>query len=248
MGAFDEQAGNYRRWRAGITESAAPLSRLIATKYAALAGIGDFQDLPIDADALRKMFEAGIEPFDRDEFERYQGAAKATFSFYDMTQGERQASSALYSYWDPETITDGDRHYQRVTGSSAGYYRPDRLPDLNKNTVDLTVNAYIPDLGLCSYVSMYQGGRQLKASVGYKLPHQYEELWFVRNLKPDGSDTGGNDFMLSHEWKGIRNGRRSYFMTGIFLSIDFDARSVEVKGNQFWRALYEADPAASDEA
>jgi len=243
--ALDGQTSNYTRWRAAVRKCAAPLGRAIASNFAALAGIGDFEDLSIDADRLRRIFEAEIGQFDRDEFERYKGPAKGTFKFYDLTRKQQSGSSTLHSYWEPKTKIAGERYYQRVTASALRYYGPDDLPDLTENVVDLTVNAYRRDTGLCSYVSMYQGGRQLKTSFGYKLPNPYEELWFVRNLNSDGSNSEGNDFMLSHEWKGMRAGREFYFMTGIFLNIDFENCVVSIQGDQFWRAVYEEDVAAT---
>jgi hypothetical protein len=238
---LDRHIPDYQRWRADFKQCSRAISHAVVSKYNELAKYGDFADLPIDVDKLKEIFEGSIKPFDEETFERYQGPAKGTFKFYDIATGKEAGSSVLYSYWDRKSFISGERHYKQITGSEQGYFEPDKIPDPGENKVDLLANSYHPATGVTSYISMYQHGRQLRTSFAYKLPHQHEVLWFVKDLFKDGKEVHDNIFMASHEWKGMLNGKMCYLMVGIFFDIDPDECKVEVSGNQFWRALYEED-------
>src|SRR5712671_1393641 len=241
---LDKRIPVYQHWRRDFKRCSRAISRAVVDKYNELARYGDFSDLPMDADKLKDIFEAGPKPFDPESFERYQGPAKGTFKFYDIQSGQEAGSSVLYSFWDRKTLLSGERHYKQITGSELGYFEPDKIPDPAENKVDLLANSYHPATGVTSFISMYQHGRQVRTSFAYKLPHPHEVLWFVKDLFKDGKEVRDNVFMASHEWKGMLNGKMSYLMVGIFFEIDPDECTVEVSGKQFWRALYEEESAS----
>jgi hypothetical protein len=241
---LDEHTEDYKRWRAGFRKCAGVLSKAIAAKYAELLNVGDFPGLEIDADKLKEIFEGEIKPFDPDTFNRYGGPAKGTFKFYDFKTHQETGGSVLYSYWDYKVLTSGERYYKQISGSDLGYFEPDKTPDLNEKKVDIITNSYRHDVGMCSFVDIYQHGRQLRTSFAYRLPHQHEVLWLVKDLYKDGKDIQDNIFMTSHEWKGTWGGKTAYFMVGIFFNIDLETCSIELDGNQFWRAFYEEEPSS----
>ena len=242
---LDEYTETYKRWRIGMRECSRQVSHAVASKYNSLLSAGDFPGLPMDAESLKNILEAEIGPFDAETFERYGGRAKGTFKIYNVHTLRQEASSVLYSYWDRKTLMDGERHYKQITGSDSGYYEPDRIPPVSENKVDLLTNSYRRDVGVCSYIRIYQHRPQERTSFAYKMPHPHEVLWFVKDLSIDNKPVHDSILMASHEWKGIRNGRTYYFMVGIFFDINFSTCEVKVAGDQFWRALYEEDSTQS---
>lgn len=238
---LDEKIPTHKRWRAGVTECSRQLSTAIAQKYNSLLDAGDFPGLRIDGESLKTIFEGTIKPFDAETFERYHGPATGVFKYYDIHNRKELGSSVLYSFWDRKTLMDGVRHYKQITGSDTGYYEPDRIPPVEENKVDLLANSYHPETGVVSFISIYQHGRQERTSFAYKMPHDHEVLWFVKDLSIDDKPLRDNVFMLSHEWKGPCNGKTCYFMVGIFFDINFATCDIRVSSDQFWRALYTED-------
>lgn len=240
---LDENTENYKRWRAGVRECSRQISHAIAHKYNSLLDVGDFPGKAIDAESLKGIFEAEIKPFDAETFERYGGPAKGVFKFYNIHTLKEEGSSTLYSYWDRKTLMDGERHYKQITGSDSRYYEPDKIPPVEQNKVDLLANSYRSDVGVVSYIEIYQHRPQTRTSFAYKLPHPHEVFWFVKDLSIDHKSIHDNILMASHEWKGLQNGKMCYFMVGIFFDINFATCEVKVAGDQFWRAFYQEDPA-----
>ncbi len=175
---------------------------------------------------------AGLQP----------GAQLATERY--LLAGRRELGTfTLLSFWDRENfrLADG-RIGKRITGSFAGYVDPRSLPPLEGATVDPILNSWHPDVGVTSWVEVYQGRRMTRAAVAYKLPHPHEILWFVKDLVVDGKPVQDDVFMASHEWKGTVDGKDRYFMVGLFLELDAVHCAVRLSGDTFWRALYDEEP------
>ena len=77
------------------------------------------------------------------------------------------------------------------------------------------------------------------APVYRAMPQVHEVLWFVKDVSLRGKPVENNMWMLSHEWKGEKNGRTFYYMVGFFADINFETGAIALSSNRFWRALYE---------
>lgn len=241
---LDEYTDKYVEWRQGFRRCAPQLSSFVANLYNSRRDVGDFPGLAIDADSLRDIFASPVKPFDEDAFNRYGGSAKGEFKFYEFSTGREVESSVLYSYWDRGVFEANGRRAKKITGSFIDYFRPDGLPPREEKKVDILVNSYRPDVGLVSWVEIYQRVPQQRTSFAYKLPHRHEILWFVRDVSLGGQLIRNNVFMASHEWKGTVGDKVYYYMVGIFLEIDFDSCTARVHGDRYWRALYVEESAA----
>lgn len=229
----------YLKWRRGFRKCSEQLSTTFADQFNSHLGVGEFPGLEIDGKELKAIFERDIKPFDSDTFERYKGQAKGTFRTYELGTHKEIAVADLYSHWRPETLLVNGRHAKKVLGSFAGYFDPHDLPDLSENKVDIIFNSYRPDVGLTSWVEIYQNQRQQRTSFAYKLPHRHEILWFVKDVSLGGQSLVNNNiYMASHEWKGHHQGKVAYFMVAFFYDIDFNSCTVELSGDHYWRALY----------
>lgn len=238
----EERTQTYRRWREGFQRCSRTIADAIAGKYNSLLDMGDFPGLRIDADNLAAIFARGAGPFDPVAFDRYLGRAAGRFRTYELETLREIDSSVLYSAWGRENLRFRDgRIAKRISGSFARYYDPTDLPDLSDGKVDIIFNSHRPDVGLTSWVEIYQGHRQQRTSFAYKLPGAHEILWFVKDVSMHGQPIHNNVFMASHEWKGTLRGRTCYFMVGIFFDIDLDACTIRLSGDRFWRALYEEE-------
>lgn len=241
---LDEYTDKYVEWRQGFRKCAPQLSAFVANLYNSRLDVGDFPGLAIDEASLRDIFAGPIKPFDPETFNRYGGSAKGDFKIYEFSTGREIESSILYSYWDRGVFDVNGRKAKKITGSFIDYFRPDGLPPRGEKKVDILVNSYRPDVGLVSWVEIYQRVPQQRTSFAYKLPHKHEILWFVRDVSLGGQPVRDNVFMASHEWKGTAGDKVYYYMVGIFLEIDFDSCTARVHGDRYWRALYvEESPA-----
>lgn len=239
---LDEHSGQHRLWRAAFRRHSRSFGSAIADAYNRVLDIGDIPGRPIDPSRLQSIFASTVGPFDRTTFERYQGKAKGTFRTFELVSGRIVGSSDLYSVWDPKTIRQDGRYFKRITGSEHGFYPPNRLPDLGEARVDLLVNSYREDVGVTSWVSMYQHGRQERTSIAYKLPGRDEVLWIVKDISRDGRPIENDIFMASHEWKQVSEDRVAYPMVGIFFEVDMASGRIMIWGDQFWKALYVEEP------
>jgi hypothetical protein len=238
----EEYTQTYRRWREGFQRCSRTIADAIAETYNSLLDMGDFPGLRIDAGTLAAIFARGAGPFDPVAFDRYLGRAAGTFRTYELGTRREMDSSVLYSAWGRENLRFRDgRIGKKILGSFARYYDPNDLPDLSDGKVDIIFNSHRPDVGLTSWVEIYQGHRQQRTSFAYKLPGVHEILWFVKDVSMHGQPIHNNVFMASHEWKGTLRGKTCYFMVGIFFDIDFDACTIQLSGDRFWRALYEEE-------
>ncbi|HZG50515.1 MAG TPA: WD40 repeat domain-containing protein [Pyrinomonadaceae bacterium] len=228
----------YLKWRRGFRKCSQELSTTFADMFNRHLGVGDFPGLEIDPQALKGIFEHDIKPFDSDTFERYRGQAKGTFRTYELGTNREVAVADLYSHWRPETMRVNGRNAKKISGSFSGYFDPHNLPDLSEGKVDIIFNSYRGDVGLTSWVEIYQHQRQQRTSFAYKLPHRHEILWLVKDVSLGGQPIDNNVFMASHEWKGHHQGRTAYFMVAFFYDIDFDSCTARLSGDHYWRALY----------
>jgi hypothetical protein len=234
-------APRYIEWRNDIRRHASAIARFAADWYEQHLDVGDFPGLHIDGDNLAKIFARPIGPFDPQTFNRYGGPAKGEFRQYDLRSKREleDQKDTLYSVWSPHnTVADG-RVIKQITGSFRQYFYPSHLPPLENGLVDITLNSYRDDLGVTSWVEIFQRRRQQRTSLAYVLPHPHEVLWFVKDWSFDGKLVNNKSWMLSHEWKGYYRDRTCYFMVGFFVDIDFDTGDITLSGDRFWRALYE---------
>ena len=232
---------NYLRWREDFKKCKKELSRFIAALFNRHLSVGKFPGLKIDEKALEENFGQIKKKFDLETFNRYAGKAKGHFHTYEYGTNEELNVNTLYSYWQPETFQVNGRNAKKISGSFAGYFNPHNLPDLHNGEVDIILNSFSEDVGLTSWVEIYQKRRQQRTSFAYKLPNPHEILWFVKDISFDGIPADDNVFMASHEWKGKENGKTFYYMVAFFLEIDFRNCEVKTHGNQYWRALYEEE-------
>lgn len=239
---LDEYTDKYIEWRQGFRRCAPQLSAFVSNLYNSRLDVGEFPGLAIDGDSLRDIFAGPIKPFDPETFNRYGGSAKGNFRIYEFSTGREIESSVLYSHWDRKVFDVNGRKAKKITGSFIDYFRPDGLPPREEKKVDLLINSYRPDVGLVSWVEIYQRVPQQRTSFAYKLPHRHEILWFVRDVSLGGQSINNNVFMASHEWKGTTGDKVYYYMVGIFLEIDLDSCSARVFGDRYWRALYVEEP------
>lgn len=238
----EEHTETYRGWRQGFQRCSRTIADTVAETYNGLLDFSDFPGLRIDADVLAAIFARGAGPFDPVSFDRYLGRARGSFRTYELGTRRELDSSVLYSAWGRNNLRFPDgRIAKKISGSFSGYFDPTALPDLSEGKVDIILNSHRPDVGLTSWVEIYQGHRQQRASFAYKLPDPHEILWFVKDVSMHGQPIQDNVFMASHEWKGTLRGRTCYFMVGIFFAIDFDACTIRLTGDRFWRALYEEE-------
>jgi hypothetical protein len=238
----DAHSTTYLKWRRAFQRCAGGLAISIADAFNRRINFGEFQGLNIVPDALEKAFGKEVGPYDGDTFNRYEGPAKGVFRTYNKDTEKQIDVSTLYSYWG-KTVHIGSRRYaKKITGSYFGYFDPEHLPDLRENKVDLLVNSYrAEDVGLTSWVSIYQGGKRERTSFGYKLPHNYEVLWIVKDISHAGETIENDVFMASHEWKETFLNKELWYMVGIFFKVNFDTCTATETGDVFWKALYEPE-------
>ncbi len=234
----EDYTDNYLKWRRGFKKCAEQLSAAFAETFNEHLNVGEFPGLEIDQQSLRSIFEQGVGPFDQETFDRYGGQAAGTFRTYELGTHKELDVSILYSHWRPETIRVHGRRAKKISGSFSGYFDPHDLPDLSKGLVDIIFNSYRDDVGLTSWVEIYQHRRQQRTSFAYKLPHPHEILWFVKDVSIGGERVENNIFMASHEWKGKMNDRTVYLMVAFFYDIDFNSCTAQLSGDRYWRALY----------
>lgn len=233
----------YKEWRELLRRCAGPVAASIAREYEARLGVGEFPGLSIDPERLRAALEAPVAPFDAETFDRYAGSARGVFRTYDLSGARELGTFTLLSVWDPENFRQPDgRIGKRITGSFGSYVDPRALPPLESGTVDPILNSWHPEVGVASWVEVYQGVRMTRAAVAYKLPHPHEILWFVKDLALNGEPVHNNVFMASHEWKGTAGGKTQYYMVGLFFEIDAASCTARLSGDTFWRALYDEEP------
>jgi hypothetical protein len=233
----------YLAWRQGFRRCSRSIAEAVAGALNARLQVGDFPGLRVDPQGLQAILEAEVGSFDEPAFERYRGTASGTFRTYDLDSNEEVVPPAvLYSYWSPGSVSRGARRFKRITGSFSRYVRPEEIVDPAVGDVDLLVNSHAPEVGVTSWVSIFQHRRQERTSFAYRLPAPHEVLWFVKDVSLDGEPVEDDVFMASHEWKGIRDGQTCYYMVGIFFQIDFDTCRAAVTGDTFWRALYVEEP------
>ena len=243
----DEYAEKHRQWRWMVRQNSALVAQTIAAKYRELLHVGDFEAIPLDPAFMKQQFEAPIAPFNPVVFERYAGPAKGDFRFYSHATRQQTGGNVLYSYWNPATFRFGARYCKFITGSFQHYIRPSEVPDFSAHQFDPIVNSYRDDVGVVSYILVYQGKApglyQERTSFAYKMPGEHEVLWFVKDLVVDGKPAPPDVFMSSHEWKDTSTGQARYPMVGMFWRFDFDRGVVELADDMFWRALYIEEPA-----
>ncbi len=241
----EEYTATYLRWRDGFRRCSGVISTAIAEEYNRRLQVGDFPGLPIDAAVLREIFERPVAPFNPELMNRYSGAAKGTFRFYELATHREIDSNVLYSFWHPNNLLfDDGRIAKKISGSFAGYFHPESLPPLEQKKVDIILNSYRRDLGTTSWVEIFQGKRQQRTSIAFTLPAPHEILWFVKDVSFDDVPVADNVFMASHEWRGHLRGKTCYFLVGIWFEIDFERCVIRLSGDRFWRALYEEEPEA----
>ena len=232
----------YRRWRQGFQQCADELGETIAAAFNERTAVGEFPGLSIDAKLLKQAFSSPIANFDSERFDRYQGAARASHRTYELfTHKQVGQPTSLFSMWEPTTFQVGERYLKRISGSFSAFVSPDSLPPLAGKNVDLILNGYDADVGVTSWIDIYQGGRSERASVAYSLQHKDEVLWVVKDLSRNGSQLNDDVFMVSHEWKRNVDGHNQYLMVGIFFEIDFNMCRIKLHGDTFWRELFEEE-------
>jgi hypothetical protein len=237
---LEEHTHLYVRWRHQVKECSQVISETVAKTHNEKAQLLAFPTLSIDPAKLKPILEADIRPFDPVTFNRYGGAAKGTFKTYRLN-GEKIGETVLYSYWGT-TLQLGARHIKKITGSYLGYIPPEPLPPLSSKKTDVLVNSYREgDVGLTSWVEMYQLGRQQRTSFGYKLPAKDEVLWFVKDISLNRQPVQNRVFMVSHETKEVTDRGTFYYMLGMFYNIDFESCKVDLSGDVFWTAVYEEE-------
>ncbi|HJP91122.1 MAG TPA: hypothetical protein VJ875_04150 [Pyrinomonadaceae bacterium] len=234
----EDYTDNYLRWRRGFRKCSEDLCTIFANNFNQHLNVGEFPGLEIDPHSLRSIFEQGVSPFNLETFNRYGGRAAGVFRTYELGTNKELDVSTLYSYWRPETLRVNGRYAKKISGSFSGYFDPLDLPDLSKGQADIIFNSYREDVGLTSWVEIYQHRRQQRTSFAYKLPHPHEILWFVKDVSIDGQRLENNIFMASHEWKGKLDGKIAYFMVAFFYEIDFNSCTAQLSGDRYWRALY----------
>jgi hypothetical protein len=234
----EDYTDTYLKWRRGFKKCAEQLSATFAKTFNEHLNVGEFPGLEIDAQSLRAIFEKGVSPFHRETFDRYTGRAAGVFRTYELGTNKELDVFTLYSHWRPETIWVNGRHAKKISGSFSGFFDPHDLPDLSSGQVDIIFNSYRDDVGLTSWVEIFQNRRQQRTSFAYKLPHPHEILWFVKDVSMGGERIENNIFMASHEWKGKMNGRTVYLMVAFFYDIDFNSCTARLTGDRYWRALY----------
>jgi hypothetical protein len=237
---LEEHTHAYVRWRQRVKDCSEVISTAVAKTHNQKAQLLSFPTLPLDATKLKPILEAPIPNFDPATFNRYEGAAKGIFRTYRLN-GELTDTSILYSFWG-KTLQLGARHIKKITGSYLGYITPDNLPPFSSGQVDALVNSYREgDVGLTSWVEMYQRGRQQRTSFGFKLPAKDEVLWFVKDISIGMNPVQNRVFMVSHETKEITANKVNYYMLGMFYEIDFESCKVDLSGEVFWTAVYEEE-------
>lgn len=237
----EDYTETYLKWRNGFRKCSEKLSTFLADLFNRHLNMGDFPGLEIDAKALKENFEQIQKKFDLETFDRYSGKAKGVFKTYEYRTNKELNVNTLYSHWRPETFRVHGRNAKKISGSFVGYFDPHSLPNLHDGKVDIILNSFREDVGLTSWVEIYQHRRQQRTSFAYKLPHPHEILWFVKDVSFDGIPADNNVFMASHEWKGKKDGKTYYYMVAFFFEADFHDCTVRMHGNQFWRALYEEE-------
>lgn len=232
--------GRYLDWRHKFRRCAAGLAPALVELFESIREVGEFPGLSIDADVLRRAFEAGVKPFDPHIFDRYLGRARGEFRVYRLDDRREIDRSILYSEWDRENFVGEDgRIGKRISGSHEDYFSPRSLPDPAEGKVDLILNSWRQDVGVTSWVEIFQGGRrQQRSSIAYTLPGPHEVMWMVKDVSIDQRPVEDDVFMASHEWKGQWQGKTAYFMVGLFVEIDFERCSLRQVRDSFWRALY----------
>jgi hypothetical protein len=235
---LNEWSSTYLAWRKQFRDHAPAIASFVANWFGRHARAGEFPGLRLDAGVLTRLMEAPPVPSSKKALEAYSGPAKAEVRQYDLdTKREVEAEKAdAYRVWAPSVVVDG-RTVRPVTTSSRHYFYPTHLPDLCDGLVDVALHAYGDDTGLTSWTEIAQKLKQQRAAIGYALGREGETLWFEKDV-PRKRTREGNVWRVSHEWTGIQDGGRAYYVVGFACEIDLENDEAQPRGNRFWRAVY----------
>jgi hypothetical protein len=228
-------------WRRQIAEHAETIACFVSDWYERHLLVGEFRGLHIDGDNLTRILKSPVGPFDAETFNRYSGPARGVVCQYDVVTKRdiEEEKATVYRVWSPDNLSIDGWMVKRVTASTRQYFYPAHLPDLCDCLLDVSLNVYRDDVGVTAWIEHFEKRRHQRAAVAYTLPHEHEMLWFVKDISVEGTPVKNDVWMLSHEWRGTRDGGTAYYMVGVYADIDFETGAIEVSGNRFWRALFE---------
>jgi hypothetical protein len=227
-------------WRDGFARHAAGIGQQVAAALNAHRAVGFLQPPLVDAVEVRAALAARQQPFDRVSFDRFTGPAKGDLRIYRPIAGqppEELRAPPVHSIWG-ETRHSNGQFLQRITGSNIGYVNPDDLREIwrrrRKAEVDLTFNAYTPELGMVSWASFHQNHDNQLRSIGYEMNGKV--LWINQLMNPDMTPTIGelvipgapappmivnkDQFVVSVDWE--EKGPQGRFFNVYAMHIDFN--------------------------
>jgi hypothetical protein len=237
---MNEWSSTYVAWRKQFRDHAPAMASFVARWVGQHLQVGEFPGRRLDAEVLTRLMDAGPGPFRKEALNAYSGPAKGEVRQYDLeTKREVEAEKVTaYRVWAPEVVVVDGRAVQPVTTSLRHHFYPTHLPDLCDGLVDVALHAYGDETGLTNWTEMYQTVKQQRAAIAYTLSPEGETLWFEKDVSRKDRREQNSVWRVSHEWRGIWDGRTAYYIVGFACQIDFDHDDAQPCGNRFWRALY----------
>jgi hypothetical protein len=226
--AFDElinrlnlSIDEFTKWHRNFERCAQGISQGMAKAFNDYRTLGRLQGPEVTADQLAKALKNPKRAFDQRSLADFHGKALGDLQLLmPQPNGPPQEGTAppVHSTWGPVVENPPGSFVQKITGSNDDYVPPDS-PDLDSLLkalkVDLTLNAYFPELGIVSWASFYQNHNNQMRSIGYDLGTGI--LWINQLLTADMKPTVVDQFVVSVDFVAPDGKFATYAM-----HLDFD--------------------------
>jgi hypothetical protein len=214
----------------------------IAGFLAKYRDVGGFPTVEIDLSEWRAAFKETTHsrfPFERNDFDKTEGIWEGNFSDFDVNNGRKVRNAYAYSLWCKGVEARGG-YLQRVVGSETFPFKAANLPDLQENKVDLFINFHRRDLGITSWSSLYQHGRQIQPVVSYKISKD-AILWISQIMTESLQHLPGQQdvFFISLEWPVLSGERMRFCLVLFTMQIDFANSTTSIFGDTFRKGYFE---------
>jgi hypothetical protein len=231
---------NYRSSFAGSADG--PIAEAIVGFLAKYRDVGGFSTIDVNVGELRTAFKCLTHcrfPFERNDFDKTEGIWTGSFGDFDVSSGRQISRVQAYSQWCKGVDARGG-YVQRVIGSENFPFNSNQLPDLQANKVDLFVNFYREDLGITSWSSLFQHGRQVQPVVSYKISSD-AIVWISQILTESMQHVPSqqNVFFISLEWPVLIEGRMRFCLVLFTMEVDFTNSNTRIFGTTFRKGYFD---------
>lgn len=242
MQRLDGNRGLLLDWRHAFQRCRGAFSSAVAEAFNEHRNAGTFQARQIDADALRVAFKEGVEAqkgLHPRTLDRFAGRSRGEFLTYDLRTDGALGGPTMYREWE-RTRESGGALVQRTTVSARGYLEPAEVGENPGDRADVTINVHREDLGLVSWASNFQQGRQEMPFICYPLGKD-ALLWIAQLMSERLDPLFPGAFLVFHKWPGRSQSKRFFSLVAFSFAFDFEACSAGVIGDTFWKGRFEVE-------